>query len=389
MNPIPKRSVFITTVVLSTGLMVAISQKPVSAQGGAGASRGGDQKMEDVYLNIKSFRGQSAELLNPTMVMFEAALGVGCGYCHDNDAAKRDLDSKPQKDVARRMIAMVNTLNASSFGGTKKVTCFTCHNGRPLPIGTPNVVGQPLPPALGEDYVASRIPAPSVPTAITVDQILDKYLAAVGGAAAVQKAPSLTAVGTMTQYRIGRPFPAQQVEIASKAPGMQLITTRAGQNDNLVAYSASGAWAKGGNGAPRDLRKAEADATRLQDAYNLPSQLKQLLLEPKMDRPQVIRGGEVYVITGHTQNLPRVTAYFEKESGMLARLVYDTDTAFGVYPTQIEYSDYRDVGGRKVPYTWVISEVRNRQFTWVMQNVRAAATEDSKFAKPATATAAR
>ncbi|MGH3119100.1 MAG: hypothetical protein ACRDQ2_18685, partial [Gaiellales bacterium] len=205
----------------------------------------------------------------------------------------------------------------------------------------------------------------------------------------VQKTPSLTAVGTMTQHRIGRYFPAQQIEISSKAPGMQLITTRAGQNDNLVAYSASGAWAKAGNGAPRDLRRAEADATKLQDAYNLPAQLKQLLLEPKMERPQVIRGREVYVITGHTQNLPRVTAYFEKESGMLARLVYDIDTAFGAYPTQIEYSDFRDVGGRKVPYSWVISEVRNREFMWVMQNVRAAATDDSKFAKPAAATAAR
>ena len=51
MNPIPKRSVLITAVVLSTVLMGAISQNRVAAQ------RATARKMEDVYLNIKSLRG--------------------------------------------------------------------------------------------------------------------------------------------------------------------------------------------------------------------------------------------------------------------------------------------------------------------------------------------
>lgn len=382
MKLIPKRSAFaITAVALSTSLVVAIGQTPVAAQSSS-------QKTEDAFLNIKSLRGQPADLLNPTMVFFEAALGVGCGFCHDPDGAKRELDTKPQKETARRMIAMVNTLNASSFGGAKKVTCFTCHMGRSTPIGTPNVVGEELPPALGEDYFASLPPAPAVP-AISASQILDKYIVASGGAGALQKAPSLTAAGTVTQRRPGRNFPAQQIEISSKAPGMALIVTKAGQNDNLLAYSANGGWAKGGTAAARDLRQAEADATKLEDAFNLPAQLKQMLIEPKVERPQVIDGRELYVIAGRTRNLPKVTAYFEKESGMLVRLVYDIDTSFGVYPTQIEYSDFRNVDGRKVPYSWVISQTRNREFTYAMQNIRAAAVEDSKFAKPAPATAAR
>jgi len=101
-----------------------------------------------------------------------------------------------------------------------------------------------------------------------------------------------------------------------------------------------------------------------------------------MERPEVINGGEVYVITGHTKNLPKVNAYFEKENGMLARLVYYIDTFVGPYPTQIEYRDFRDVAGRKVPYSWVISQTRNREFTYAMQAVRAAAVEDAKFVRP-------
>jgi hypothetical protein len=68
---------------------------------------------------------------------------------------------------------------------------------------------------------------------------------------------------------------------------------------------------------------------------------------------------------------------------MLVRLVYHTESIFGPYPTQIDYSDFRDVNGRKVPYTWVIAQTRNREFTYVMQNVQATAVDDSVFVKPA------
>ena len=360
---------------------VVISQQTVAAQGAA-------QKMEDAFLNIKSFRGHPADQMNPTMVMFEAALGVGCGYCHDADATKRELDSNPRKNVARQMIEMVNAINKNSFNGAARVTCYTCHMGRPTPIGVPHVIGEALPPALGEDYFANLPPAPAVPS-MNPTQVLDKYIEAVGGPAALQKTSSLMATGTVTQRRIGRPFPAQQIEISSKAPGMELIVTKTGQADNLVAYGPAGNWAKAGNGAVRDLRNAEADATKLEDVFNLPGQLKQLLLEPKMERPEVVFGRELWVVSGRTQNLPRVVAYFEKETGMLRRLRYYMNTTVGPYPTQIDYMDFRDVGGRKVPFTWVNSQVRNREFTWAMQNVRVAAVEDAKFAKPAPATAAR
>ena len=372
-----------TLVALGAVLVtVGSTQTPVAAQGAV-------RPMEQEFLNIQSYKGQPADHLIPTMVYFEAALGVGCPYCHDNDAAKRELDTKPQKATARRMIEMVNALNKNSFGGAPLVTCFTCHMGRPSPVGMPNVVGSPQgPPPLGEEYFDNLPPLPAVST-MDAGQVLDRYIAASGGAAAVQKTPSLVANGTVTQRRIGRPFPAQQVEISSKAPGMLHIATRAGQADNVISYGSSGRWAKNGNGPTRDLRRGEGDATVLEDAFNLPAQIKTILLEPRMDRPEVVMGRELNVVRGRMPNLPLVKLYFEKESGLLRRIVYNQESAAGPYPTQVDYSDFRDVGGRKVPAIWVISQVRNREFTWAMNTVRAAAVEDSKFARPPAATAAR
>lgn len=379
MNLISRRSAVGTAaVVLGVSLAVGFSQAPVAAQGTAG----NEPKVEQAFKNITHLRGQPADQLIPTMVFFEAALGVGCPFCHDPDAAKRELDTKPQKLIARRMMDMVTAVNKTTFGGNRQVSCMTCHMGRSTPIGTPNVVGEELPPALGEDYEASLPPAPAVP-AMNPGQVLDKFVAALGGAAAVQKTPSLTAVGTVTQRRPGRDFPSNQIEISAKAPGMVLTSTRAGQNENLLAYGANGGWAKAGAGNPRDLRTGETDGTRLEDPFNIATQLKEMLIEPKMSRPEVIDGRETYVITGRTKNLPQVKAYFEKESGMLARLVYFVETPYGPYPTQVEYGDFRDVGGRKVPYKWVVSQTRNREFTFAMQAVRAAAVDDAKFARPA------
>ena len=367
-----KRATVLMTAAFLAVVLAGINQTPVAAQSS-------DQKTEEAFKNIKALNGQRADMLNPTMVMFEAALGVGCGYCHDNDGNKRELDTKPQKTIARGMIQMVDNINKTTFRGQARVTCFTCHQGRNIPIGVPNVTNSPLPPALGEDFVASLPPPPPVPANVTPAQVIDKYIASLG---AVQQVAGLDAVGTITQRRPGKNFPSQQIEILSKAPGMGLTITKAGQNDNLMAYGTTAGWARAGNTAPRDLRKAEADGAMLEDPYNLPAHLKEMLLEPKMERPAVLRGHEDYVISGKTRNLPKVEAYFEKNTGMLERLVYYNDTFFGTYPTQIDYRDFRDVGGRKVPFEWVISQTRNREFTYAMQNVKAIALEDAKFAKP-------
>ena len=79
-----RRAVF-TTAILGFFLAVFASQQQVAAQSST-------QKVEEYFKNIKALNGQPADMLNPTMVLFEASLGVGCPYCHDNDANKSLAD---------------------------------------------------------------------------------------------------------------------------------------------------------------------------------------------------------------------------------------------------------------------------------------------------------
>lgn len=88
---------------------------------------------------------KNLQVLKPEEVgtyMFMAVNGLGtmssggCLYCHVSNEA-RELDDKPQKVVARKMFQMVKDINANTFNGEQKVTCWTCHHGESKPAAPP------------------------------------------------------------------------------------------------------------------------------------------------------------------------------------------------------------------------------------------------------------
>jgi hypothetical protein len=82
---------------------------------------------------------------------------------------------------------------------------------------------------------------------------------------------------------------------------------------------------------------------------------------------------------------PPVKLYFDEQSGLLLRLVRYADTPLGLYPTQVDYGDYRELEGIKVPYRWTIARPGGRftiQIQSAQQNVP---VDDAKFAQPAPA----
>ena len=75
--------------------------------------------------------------------------------------------------------------------------------------------------------------------------------------------------------------------------------------------------------------------------------------------------------------------YFDPKSGLLVRMVRYTDSPVGLNPTQIDYSDYRDVVGVKMPFQWTVSWLDGKS-TFALSDVQPNARIDAaKFAKPA------
>ena len=102
-----------------------------------------NQPAESVFKNIKIFKGVPAgRLVNIMNNGFGRSLGVSCGFCHV--PPKWDLDDKEEKNTARLMFAMVQTINrdyiakvpVDSGSPPPMVNCMTCHRGMPKPMGS-------------------------------------------------------------------------------------------------------------------------------------------------------------------------------------------------------------------------------------------------------------
>src|SRR5262249_25235598 len=90
----------------------------------------------------------------------------------------------------------------------------------------------------------------------------------------------------------------------------------------------------------------------------------------------------VNVVQGAGPRGTLATLYFEKESGLLVRLVRYGKSPIGRVPTQIDYSDYRAVGGIKMPFHMTFAWLDGRdaiQLSEVQTNVP---VDAAKFERP-------
>ena len=75
------------------------------------------------------------EEIRVTMAAFVQGTGLACDGCHVQ--GDRASDDKHEKVVARKMLEMVRGINANTFNGDNKVTCYTCHRGEARPKSEP------------------------------------------------------------------------------------------------------------------------------------------------------------------------------------------------------------------------------------------------------------
>jgi len=89
-----------------------------------------------------------------------------------------------------------------------------------------------------------------------------------------------------------------------------------------------------------------------------------------------------YVLSCLREGGTAAKLYFDEESGLLVRVMIFDESPLGVNPMQIEYGDYREVEGVKVPYLLTFTEPGSSysiQIEEVRQNVP---IEAGKFSRP-------
>jgi hypothetical protein len=131
------------------------------------------------------------------------------------------------------------------------------------------------------------------------------------------------------------------------------------------------------------MTEGELEGAKLDAALSFPQQIKQMLKDWRTGFPATsIDGNDVEIVQGTSAVNTPVKLYFDKKSGLLVRVVRYTNTALGLIPAQIDYSDYREVSGVKMPFRSTVTWTDGRS-TIELSELRANTPIDAaKFARP-------
>jgi hypothetical protein len=321
---------------------------------------------EQQFKNIQALKGIPAEQLIPTMQFIASALGVECSFCHVEHAM--DKDDKKTKLTARKMIAMELALNQAHFNGEIEVTCYTCHRGTAHPVGIPILSAEP---AAKPEHIHEEEGEAHAALA-TADQVLDKYLAAVGGADAVNKIKTRVQKGKLDAS--GTQYP---VEVYSEAPEKRVSIMHQAQGDSVTAFNGEAGWLAMPHGFHR-MTSAEAEAARIDAQLHFPLQLRELYKDFHVHPGEEIAGRPTVLVSAKATGKLDLRLYFDQENGLLLRLVRYAETPLGRNPTQIDYADYRVADGVKIPYKWTLTRP-NASFTILIDQVQQNVPVDEKL----------
>jgi hypothetical protein len=201
------------------------------------------------------------------------------------------------------------------------------------------------------DYISDKkLEPPQLPA---VDEILAKYVRALGGEQAIRKVTSRVIIAS-EDIPSGPggviPTPAQ-TERFEKAPDLVLNVYHTAKYTITNGFDGSVSWAQNAKGQVNQPVKLEQiRAKRAADFYEC-LDLKQEYSQMKVEGIEKVNNRDAYVVVGYPQeNIPE-RLYFDTHTGLLLRKFTVVPTAAGSSPFQVDYDDYRDTGsGVKYPF---------------------------------------
>jgi photosynthetic reaction center cytochrome c subunit len=358
---------------------------------------------EQVFKNIQVMKGAPVDDFMGSMGLMCAALGFDCSDCHAG-AGTEKVDwaaDTPNKVRARKMIQMMQAINRDNFSGRQMVTCWSCHHGRDHPATTPTLEYMYGPATQEMDDVLTQMPGQPAAT-----QIIEKYIQAIGGSERVAGLKSYVAKGTSVGF--GGFGGAGRVEIFAKFPDQRATwidfpeSPQRGRTMRL--YNGHEGWLE----TPLtvlgkyQLTGGELDGARLDALLSFPAQITEALSNLRVSLPVSISDlpapssqaskdvsmaavGQdrlVNVVQGTGPRGILANLYFEQQSGLLLRVVRYGRSPIGRVPTQVDYGDYREVSGIKMPFHMVFAWMDGRDAIQLSEIQINLPIDTSKFAPP-------
>ena len=217
---------------------------------------------------------------------------------------------------------------------------------------------------------------PAMPTA---EAVLDKYVQAIGGTEALHKIKTRVEKGSLSGFGpAGMP-----VVVYAKAPDARVTVVKTPRGENVTAYNGQVGWMSG-FGRPRPITGGELENEKRNADFYFAADVKTQFQELRVaHRTGKVGDRECYILLARNPGQAPVRFYFGKDSGLLLREERFVQTALGRNPSEVDYANYQEEDGVKIPLEWTIARPGGRftiKITDVQQNVP---IDAAKFAAPA------
>jgi zinc protease len=216
----------------------------------------------------------------------------------------------------------------------------------------------------------------------TVDAVLEKYVKAIGGRAALLKINSRFSKGTFELSSLAGL--KGTLEVYEKAPNKQIATlTLPGIGTQADGFNGTLAWAlEADSGVVHDKSGLELASAKRDAEFYEEIKLKELYKRMTLKGVEKVDMRSAYVIEAVPQVGSPERLYFDTQTGLLIRKDSEEEGEEGKRSVEEYYDDYREVDGIKLPFTIrQISPGMNLiiKLNEVKQNI---SIDDSKFNKP-------
>jgi outer membrane lipoprotein-sorting protein len=226
--------------------------------------------------------------------------------------------------------------------------------------------------------VAQTTPQAALPS---VDQILDKYVKAIGGKAAFEKLTSRVSKGTFEMDQL--PGPAAE-EIYAKAPDKQaMVTDVPSFGQARRGFNGAVGWEDNPMSGLRDFAGPELEAMKRDADFYKAIKLKGLYPKMTLKGKESVNGHDAYVIEATPPDGAAETMWFDADSGLLVRTQREGEGPEGKVTIGMTFDDYREVDGIKLPFV-IHQSMGDFAFVIKLSEVKHnVPIDDAKFDKPA------
>jgi Photosynthetic reaction centre cytochrome C subunit len=288
------------------------------------------------FKSIKVLNDMPADQMGKVMNQMSSSLGVNCAFCHSSNDGDYEKEGNEHKNTAREMVTMTFELNKKYFDGRPEINCNSCHNGKSHP--------QAVFPMIAAKPAEERPKQPEKKP--TIDEILTKYETALGGKAKIAKVTSRQ----IKSQRIEPDGKTLEAEEMWQKTGKLRIDTTYGKTIISEKFDGTNVL-KTSDGSPIDIQADESENIKRDAQIFANPDLKSIYAQMDVRFLDKIDGDEVWIVQATTADKKRENLVFDAITGLLVRRSSSTRTVMGNFVYQVNYQDYKDFGGVKLPTT--------------------------------------